>query len=111
LEKASFLYFWEQANPYTGLVKDRCTVHTADKGIVASVAATGFGLTALCIGHERGYVSLSDVRGRVTAALRFLEGGMPTHRGFFYHWANVNTGERSWDTEVSAVDTAGLLCG
>ena len=36
---------------------------------------------------------------------------MPTHRGFFFHWANTNTGERIWDAEVSSVDTAILLCG
>jgi len=33
------------------------------------------------------------------------------HRGFFYHWANINTGERIWEAEVSSVDTAILLCG
>ena len=26
LEKTNFQYFWEQANPKTGLVKDRCNV-------------------------------------------------------------------------------------
>src|SRR4051794_15191384 len=49
LEKASFLFFWEQADPETGLVKDRCNVRASDNGVVASIAATGFGLTALCI--------------------------------------------------------------
>ena len=111
LEKASFLFFWEQADPRTGLVKDRCNVRTADKGIVASVAATGFGLTALCIGHKRGYLSTSEARGRVVSCLDFLLKKMPTHRGFFHHWANVNTGERIWDSEVSSIDTAILLCG
>jgi hypothetical protein len=112
LEKANFLYFWEQANPQTGMVKDRCNVRTtSDTGIVASIAATGFGLTALCIGEKRGYVSLSDARERVVASLRFLWKKLPTHRGFFYHFANINTGERVWDSEVSSVDTAILLCG
>jgi hypothetical protein len=111
VEKASFLFFWEQAEPRTGLVKDRCNTRTADKGVVASIAATGFGLTALCIGHKRGYVSLADVRERVIAGLQFLSKKMPTHRGFFYHWANVNTGERIWDSEISSIDTAILLCG
>jgi hypothetical protein len=36
---------------------------------------------------------------------------MPTHRGFFFHWANISTGERVWDAEASSVDTAILLCG
>src|SRR5450432_1284445 len=49
LEKASFQFFWEQADPETGLVKDRCNVRVSDNGVVASIAATGFGLTALCI--------------------------------------------------------------
>ena len=111
VEKANFLFFWEQANPQTGLVKDRCNVRATDNGVVASIAATGFGLTALCIGEKRGYVSLPEARGRVLASLRFLWKKLPTHRGFFFHWANINTGERMWDSEVSSVDTAILLCG
>jgi hypothetical protein len=78
---------------------------------LASIAATGFGLTALCIGDKRGYVSHVEARGRALNTLRFLWKKMPDHRGFFYHWANVNTGERLWDSEVSSVDTAILLCG
>jgi hypothetical protein len=116
LEKANFLFFWEQADPHTGLIKDRNKVNGAGKGvpqkeIVASIAATGFGLTALCIGHKRGYVSLANVGARVLTTLEFLSKKMPTHRGFFYHWANINTGERIWDSEVSSIDTAILLCG
>ncbi|MGE5645951.1 MAG: glucoamylase family protein [Acidobacteriota bacterium] len=111
LEHACFLYFWEQADPQTGLVKDRAHARAADNGIVASIAATGFGLTGLCIGQQRGYVSLLEARGRALATLRFLAKKMQTHRGFFYHWANIKTGERIWDSEVSSIDTALLLCG
>src|SRR5246127_4565069 len=57
LECLTFRYFWEQANPATGLVKDRCNVRTLDKSDLGSIAATGFGLTALCIGVKRGLVS------------------------------------------------------
>src|SRR5947209_18241755 len=38
VENASFLFFWEQASPKTGMVKDRCNVQTNDQGIVASIA-------------------------------------------------------------------------
>lgn len=110
VEKAHFLYFWEQANPKTGLVKDRWDPSDG-KELVASIAATGFGLTALCIGHARGLASPADIRSRVLATLLFLWKTMPNHRGFFYHWANLNTGERMWDAEVSSIDTAILLCG
>jgi len=111
IQHANFLFFWEQANPKTGLIRDRFTVRGTDKGSVASIASTGFGLTALCIGEKRGYVSTRDARQRVIATLEFLWKGLPNHRGFFYHFADTNTGERQWDSEVSSVDTAILLCG
>jgi hypothetical protein len=113
LERITVCYFWEQANPITGLVKDRCNARRAstDNAVVASIAATGFGLSALCIGERRGFISLSEARTRVLNTLRFLWKTLPHHRGFFYHFANVNTGERLWDSEISSVDTAILLCG
>jgi hypothetical protein len=111
LERSSFLFFWEQANPQTGLIKDRCNVRINDTGVVASIASTGFGLSAICIAEKRGYISHQDARLRVIATLVFLWRKLPTHRGFFFHFANINTGERIWDSEVSSVDTAILLCG
>ncbi len=59
----------------------------------------------------RGLVSFNEARGRVLKSLRFIWKKLPNHRGFFYHWANVDTGERLWDSEISSVDTAILLCG
>src|SRR5262245_10555572 len=80
LERATFLYFQEQSDPNTGLVKDRCNVRVAaDKGPVASIAATGFGLTALCIGQQRGYIGYTEARDRAIAALGFLDERTPTH--------------------------------
>jgi hypothetical protein len=111
VEEADYKFFWEQANPYTGIVRDRCNATNPDKADLGSIAATGFGLTALCIGDQRGYGSHTEIRGRALNAMRFLWKKLPNHRGFFYHWANVNTGERLWDSEVSSVDTAILLCG
>ena len=111
LERSNFRYFWEQTNPLTGIIKDRCDLEGNDQGIVGSIAATGFGLTALCIAQKRGFVSLQDARNRVLVTLRSLWSKLPNHRGFFYHWANINTGERVWDAEVSSVDTSILLCG
>jgi len=111
LESRNFRFFWEQANPDTGVVRDRCNVLKPDKSSLGSIAALGFGLTALCIGEKRKYVSRPEAEGRALNSLRFLWKKMPNHRGFFYHWANVDSGERLWDSEVSSVDTAILLCG
>ena len=90
LEHRSFLYFWEQANPLTGLVKDRCSIRTKDTSIVASIASTGFGLTALCIGEKRNFLTAAEARARVTATLSFLWHKLPTHRGFFYHLSLIH---------------------
>jgi hypothetical protein len=112
LEAACFQFFWDQASPTTGMVRDRCNVHTSGpQPVASSIAATGFGLTALCVGAERGFVTPSQALERVFATLRFLWKKIPNHRGFFYHFANLETGERMWDSEVSSIDTAILLCG
>jgi len=111
LQQANCQFFWEQGNPKTGMVKDRCNVQNGSQGAAASIAATGFGLTALCIGENRGFLPSAPALERVFATLRFLWRKLPNHRGFFYHFANDETGERMFDSEVSSVDTTILLCG
>jgi hypothetical protein len=111
LEKRSARFFLEQTDSQTGLVKDRSNVHASDKTEAASIAATGFGLTGLCIACERGWLRQAEGRERAIVALRFFWEKMPNHRGFFFHWANLKTGVRIWDSEVSSVDTSILLCG
>jgi hypothetical protein len=110
--KRSFRYFVEQTDRNTGLVQDRAL---ADGALlqrpVASVAATGFGLTALCIGVERGWITASEARDRVMATLRFLERVAPQVRGFFLHFMDPTTGEPRLNSEFSSVDTALLLAG
>src|SRR5262250_2907440 len=111
IEQATFKYFWTQAHPETGMVLDRCDAFNPVTNDLGSIAATGFGLTALCIGAKRGYVSHAAAEARALNTLRFLWKKLPHHRGFFYHFANINTGERLWDSEVSSIDTSILLCG
>jgi hypothetical protein len=48
----SSYFFWEQASPTTGQVKDRAVAAGNDTRTLSSIAATGFGLTALCISHS-----------------------------------------------------------
>lgn len=111
IERAIFLFFWEQASPTTGQVKDRSAAAGSDRRAVSSIAATGFGLTALCIGHKRGYGDPAQVQARVTTTLSFLLNQLPTVNGFFYRFNDVNTGARVWDCEVASIDTSILLCG
>lgn len=111
LEQDACLYFWEQANPDTGLVKDRSTPSEFDDYTIASIAATGFGLTALCIADKRGFIPNGAVVARVRSTLKFLAKQMYNQRGFFFHFVDANTGERAFDCEVSSIDTGLLLCG
>ncbi len=111
IERAAFLFFWEQASARTGQVKDRARTTGRDDRRMSSIAATGFGLTALCIAHERRYAPRPELQDRVRATLRFLAESMPHEHGFFYHFVDMETGQR-WDRcELSSIDTALLLAG
>lgn len=113
--RRAFFYFWEQSDPKTGLTRDRVRVdgtpEREDARYVASIAATGFGLTALCIAAERGWVRPAEARERARVTLRFLADRMPQEHGWFYHFVDMRTGERWWQCEVSSIDTALLLAG
>ncbi len=112
----SFRYFWEQTDRRTGLVLDRARTDgrledNPDHRGVASIAATGFGLTAMCIGADRQWVSRERARERVRTTLHFFAYRAPQVRGWFYHFLDAATGERRWQSEVSSIDTALLLAG
>lgn len=115
LQHRSFQYFWEQADPFTGLVPDRARIDgsTLDDNHrdVASTAATGFGLTAICIASERGWLKRNEGRERARTTLRFFATKAFHKNGWFYHWIDAKTGERRWNSEVSSIDTALLLAG
>ncbi len=118
LERQGCLYFWEQASPTTGQVLDHAANNLAGQmdptTTQASIAATGFGLTSLCIADQRGYLpnaTHAQIVERVRATLSFHLNSMPDENGFFYHFNDVNTGQPLSGTEVSSIDTAWLLCG
>ena len=114
LERRSFDYFWDTANPVNGLVPDRWPTPS-----FASIAAVGFGLSAYPIGVARGWVSRAQARDRTLATLRFFHdapqgpqaAGVTGYKGFFYHFVDMQTGHRYGTTELSTVDTALLLAG
>ncbi|MBI5384807.1 MAG: hypothetical protein HZA90_08965 [Verrucomicrobia bacterium] len=111
LERTTFRFFWECADPRTGLVKDRSRATEPDAREIASIAATGFGLTALCIADQRRWLEPGQARERARATLRFLRETLPHEHGFYFHFVNWRTGERAWKCELSSIDTALLLCG
>ncbi|HXE80289.1 MAG TPA: glucoamylase family protein [Vicinamibacterales bacterium] len=114
LQRRTFQWFWDTTNAGNGLVPDRWPTVT-----FASVAAIGFGLTAYGVGAERGYVTREQARDRTLTTLRFLwyapQGDAPRgvtgHRGFFYHFLDMEGGRRYERTELSSIDTTLLIAG
>ncbi len=113
LQRDTFAYFLEETNPRNGLVPD-----STREGAPSSIAAVGFALAAYAVGAERGFLSRSDAVERVLTTVRFLwdspqgEGRDATgHKGFFYHFLDVETGRRTWKSELSTIDTTFLLAG
>lgn len=111
--RRSFLFFREQADPRTGLVRDRALAASAepDARPWASSAATGFGLSGLCIAAERGWMPRAEARRRVLAVLRFYAEESFHMHGWFYHFVHCSTDERRGTSEISSIDTALLVAG
>jgi hypothetical protein len=111
VQRASFQFFWNEASPSTGQVKDRALANGNDSRKMSSIAATGFGLTSLCIGAQRGYGKHSEILERVRKTLRFLANDLPHEHGFFYHFIHMDTGRRWEKCELSSIDSSLLCCG
>ena len=113
LQRDTFDYFIHEANPANGLIIDKTTANWP-----ASIAATGLALAAYPVGVERGFWTRSVALERTLTTLRFFwnspQGPEPDatgHKGFYYHFLDMQTGRRAWDCELSTVDSAFLLAG
>ena len=114
LERQACLYFWEQGSPASGQILDRARNDLTggrDRRRMASIAATGFGLTAHTIADRRGYIPHAEIVERVRTTLNWHLNSMPEVHGFFYHFTDIETGKRWARCELSSIDTAILLCG
>jgi hypothetical protein len=115
MERRSFQFFWEQSDPNTGITRDKSTL--AGQPVegkardVGSTGATGFGVTALCIGAERGWIARDKARERARNTLRFYADKAKDEHGWFYHFINIQTGERNGTSEVSVSDSTWLYAG
>lgn len=114
LQQTTFDYFWYEANPTNGLVRDRSQPNS-----FASIAGVGFGLTGIGIAIDRGWITREQGRQRVLVTLRtFRDGPQGTgatgtigYKGWFYHFLGLNTATRAWSSELSSIDTGLLLAG
>ena len=113
LQRAAFGYFPQTVNPLNGLVAD-----TSRDNSPVSIAVVGFALASYPVAVERGWMERADAVQRSLAALRFFRdsdqsGGHTAtgYKGFYYHFLDIRTGTRIWQSELSMIDTALLIAG
>ena len=114
IEQRTFRWFWDTVNRKNGLVPDRWPSPS-----FSSIASVGFALPAYAIGIERGWCARAEARDLTLTTLRFfwnaLQGPQPTgttgYKGFFYHFLDMESGERFREVELSSVDSTILLMG
>src|SRR5258708_38177820 len=64
IERSAFEFFWNEASSTTGQARDRALLNGGDNRRFASIAATWFGLTGLCIGESGGFGTAAAIRDR-----------------------------------------------
>ncbi|SBW04890.1 glucoamylase family protein [uncultured Dysgonomonas sp.] len=117
VQRRTFLYFWDGAEPNSGMARERFHVDgdygKHDKDVVTS-GGSGFGIMAMIAGIDRGYVTREQGLERMTRIVNFLEKADSFH-GVYPHWWNGKTGKvqgfSDKDNGGDLVETSFLLQG
>ncbi|WP_081858147.1 glucoamylase family protein [Thiomonas sp. FB-Cd] len=113
LQQAAFNYFPKASNPRNGLVAD-----TTRQGSPASIAVAGFALSSYPVAVEHGWIERDAAVQACLSCMRFFwnsdQTGSPEatgYQGFYFHFLDMETGVRVWQSELSLIDTALLIAG
>ncbi len=110
VERSTFRYFWDYAHPESGLIREGYLSHP---GNITTTGGTGFGLMAILVGIERGFISRQEGIDRYIKVLQFLINKTQRYHGAFSHWIDGKTGETipfsSKDDGGDLVETAYLM--
>ena len=116
VQRQTFRYFWDFADPVSGMARERS--NTEDYGNeVCATGGTGFGVMAIIVAVNRGWIARDTAVRRLLKLVKFLEKA-PKYHGIFPHWINGETGATipfsSKDDGGDVVETSylleGLLC-
>jgi len=88
VQRQTFKYFWDHAHPESGLIRER-----AASGETVTSGGSGFGLMAILVGIERGFITRDEGINRLDKIVTFLEEKADTFHGAWPHWLNGSTGE------------------
>lgn len=86
IQQQTFKYFWDFAEPVSGMARERNT-----SGNLVTSGGSGFGIMALIVGMERGFITRSEGLERMDRILDFLESADRFH-GAWSHWIDGTTG-------------------
>ncbi len=110
IQRSTFRYFWDYAHPVSKMALER----TPGNSDIVTSGGTGFGIMAIVVGAERGFVTRAEAAARLLAMFQFLEGADRFH-GAWSHWLNGTTGEvipfSEFDNGGDLVETAFLVQG
>jgi hypothetical protein len=108
-QRATLRYFWDYAHPVSGMARER----NANDDIVTT-GGTGFGIMAILVGIERGYLTREQGLDRLVQITSFLQIADKFH-GTFPHWMNGKTGNTipfsQYDDGADLVETSFLMQG
>ena len=113
VQKRTFGYFWDFGHEHSGMARERTT-----SGNTVTTGGTGFGVMAMLVAVERGFISRTEALQRVQKIVSFLDTECESYHGAYAHWINGATGETipfsTEDNGADLVETAhlfqGLLC-
>jgi hypothetical protein len=120
VQEKTFQYFWDGAEPTSGLARERFhadDVYTAHNKNIITSGGGGFGVMAILVGIERGFITRQQGFDRMSKIVRFLETADRFH-GAWPHWWQGETGkvypfsryDDGGDLVESSFMAQGLLC-
>jgi len=113
LQKHAYRFFRHECDPQNGMHYD-----SSDTASPQCIASAGMGFSCYPVAVENHFISRQNAVHQALKTLRFLYDSEQSeslsatgYRGFYYHFLDHDTGERTWNCELSSIDTALLLAG
>jgi hypothetical protein len=111
VQEASFRYYWEAAEPHSGMTRE----NTPGNDDIVALGASGFGIMAIVVGAERGFITRDEAMERLLRITGFLATADRFH-GAWPHFLSGGSGRRlpvfdMYDNGADLVETSFLMEG
>ncbi len=110
VQKQTFNYFWDFSHPISGMARERST-----SGNTVTTGGTGFGIMAMIVAVERGFITKDEALQKIQKIVTFLDTKCTRYHGAFAHWVHGETGKTipfsTYDDGADLVETSFLFEG